>query len=141
MVWPIYLNLKRLLEETELDRIDEAEGINSVVTVMKRLGAAYAKKNDTDMQPTFYHQTMTFLNPNMKRLGVISFVERMKLHTEIGVYIKEHIMEKTVEVSSSTVRNNESNLLEENFLENFESFDNGKKFLAQLLCHEMRKSF
>lgn len=140
MVWPTYLRLQGLLIENEDDELNEASGIQSLTAVMKQLGRAYAKKNDADMYPTFYHQTMTFLNPTMRKLPMISYVEKSKLHSEIEAYIKKNIINKTVE-TGCPVPNNALDPVSEDFFQNFESFDNGKKFLAPLSCNKLCKQF
>lgn len=83
MVWPIYLELFGVLAEDPMDFEEES----NVISKMKKAGRLYVEKIKEDMQPTFYHKTMTFLHPAMKKLRKISSTEQMELHQNIERYI------------------------------------------------------
>lgn len=125
IVWPIFLSLFGTLAENDDDLINEIEGDHSLEAKMKRLGRQYMLKNQNDFQPTFYHKSMTFLNPAMKKLSLIPLAERLKLHQDIETYIQEHFTH-----TSNTVDLVQDNIqprrVSENFLESFMSFDEGQ---------------
>lgn len=67
MVWPIYMKLNKLLAESESDLTDEVDNTCLIVSNMKQIGRTYIAKNEKDMCPTFEHEAMTFLTPNIKK--------------------------------------------------------------------------
>lgn len=118
LVWPSFHKLKSLLADTHEDRISESDGLFSVTTSMKLRGRSYMSKNHADFSPTFHHKAMTFLNPAMKKLNVLSTCDRLLFHDEIERYILKHFPSE-VEINVT----NEESYRNERIAESFIAFD------------------
>lgn len=124
MVWPTYLSLFKLLAENDDDLLRDLENEPSIVTNMKRLGREYMKKNENDFEPSFYHKAMTFLTPAMKKLPIISLSERLKLHSDIESYIKQHFVSESLNLDQTS---DDIPSRDQDFLEIFEMFDEDER--------------
>lgn len=78
------------------------------------------RKNKQDFSPGFHHKVMTFLTPTMKKLTMISSMERSELHDQITTHIKA----RTIETENVNQIADQNTLLSDNFLESFVSLDN-----------------
>lgn len=116
MVWPMYLSLFGLLQDSEND--------STMISNMKDLGREYMEKNKTDFAPKFHHKAMTFLNPTMKKLGIIKLSERKALHTDVENYLDTYYPDST-NVSTSEVSDLPMSVetTGTDFLDRFVSFD------------------
>lgn len=85
LVWPIYSNLKIILEEDPLATDDAA--ILNIVEEMKANGLRYLKSRNDDFKPTMKHKIATVLNPFFKKLPAISESERAEVYGEINEWI------------------------------------------------------
>lgn len=81
LVWPIYSNLKIILDEDPIAEDDAA--IFSIVEEMKGNGLRYLNSRNDDFKPTMKHKIATVLNPFFKKLPAISESERAEVYGEI----------------------------------------------------------
>lgn len=81
MVWPIYSNLKKIVEVDPIAADDAA--ILNIVEKMKASGLKYLNSRDDDFKPTMKHKIATVLNPFFKKLPAISESERTEVFSKI----------------------------------------------------------
>lgn len=90
MVWPVYLNIQRLLAQ-DFD-YDDTVGFD-LIEEIKNIGRQYFNSNANDFKPSLRHKIATVLNPPMRKLPIISPNDRELVYDEIQRIIDDSVEE------------------------------------------------
>lgn len=131
MVWPVYLNLDRLLAE----KFDYGDDVAfNLIEEMKSIGRRYFTANLSDFNPTLRHPIATVLHPHMKKLPIVDENDRKLMYDKIQSIVDESVKEQelfTITVSQSESQPVPSTSTNPNiakipeFLQNFYLFEQG----------------
>lgn len=80
MVWPIYINLKK--------HLNDFDGESDLIREMKKTGREYISKNISDFTPKLEHKIGTVLNPMLKNIAIASSEEREEVYTRIDLELR-----------------------------------------------------
>lgn len=133
LVWPVFLQLRELLVEDIFAADDDDDAI-ALIEHMKSIGRRYMQVNQEDFEPTLRHKHAVMLNPIMKKMPIVDFVERQTIYSEIESTVDEMIRKEAQEnpttqsttqtitlISTSTL--NEVQRAVPSFLQSFMQFD------------------